>query len=409
MEVLKGPASVLFGSLEPGGVVNTITRKPLSEPYYNLAFEVGNYGYFQPSLDLSGPLDTNKTLLYRFIAGYQASDTIQPFINENLTTIAPSITWMLENKTSLNLYYEYVTFFSDGLRTSYPRLSDGSLLPRDFYVGYPSLDLFDITAHRFGYKLEHKFNDNWQLRNNLSVNLSDFRDERSYAIGVVDDRFVEIDSYDYEYTKNFYFGQIDLVGKFKTGLVSHQLLVGFGINRYVQDLTLFSNNDPSLPLLDIRNLNYDIPKPVSVPDSKIIDTIQSYGVYLQDQITFSDNLKLLIGGRYDWSSYESEIADFGLFGNTVDDPVQRNGAFSPRIGLVYQPIEAVSLYASYSSSFRQSPGFKPDGRFFEPMKGTQYEVGVKTDFLDGRLSATLAAYYLTKTNVGWCSRSGVQL
>jgi iron complex outermembrane recepter protein len=399
VEVLKGPASVLFGSLEPGGVVNTITRKPLSEPYYNLGFEVGNYGYFQPSLDLSVPLDTNKTLLYRFIAGYQTSETIQPFINENLTTIAPSITWKLGDKTSLNLYYEYVHFFSDNLRTSYPRLSDGSLLPRDFYVGYPSLDLFDITAQRFGYKLEHKFNDNWQLRNNLSVSLSDFIDERSYAIGVVDDRFVEIESYAYEYTRNFYFGQIDLVGKFKTGSISHQLLVGFDINRYVEDITLFSNNDPSLPLLDIRNPNYDIPKPVPVADYKGTDTIQSYGVYLQDQINFNDNLKMLIGGRYDWSSYENEIADFGLSGNTVDDPVQRDGAFSPRIGLVYQPSQAVSLYASYSSSFKPSPGFNPDGRFFEPTRGMQYEVGVKTDFLNGRLSTTLAAYHLTKTNV----------
>ncbi|KAM3114374.1 TonB-dependent siderophore receptor [Phormidesmis sp. 146-33] len=399
VEVLKGPASVLFGSVEPGGVVNTITRKPLSEPYYQIGLEAGNYGYFQPSIDLSGPLSTDKTLLYRFIAGYQGSNAIQPFVKEDLTTISPSITWKLGDKTSLNLYYEYVKFFSDNLRNSYPRLSDGSLLPRDFYVGYPSLDLLDITAHRFGYKLEHRFNDNWQLRNNLSLNLSDFRDERSYSIGVIDDRFVEIESFDYEYTRNFYFGQIDLVGKFKTGSIAHQLLVGFDINRYVENIEVFSNNDPSLPLLDIRNPNYDIPKPVPVAAYKGIDTIQSYGVYLQDQISFNDHFKLLIGGRYDWSSYENEIADFGLDGNTVDDPVQRDGAFSPRIGLVYQPSKNISLYGSYSSSFRQSPGFNPDGRFFEPTRGTQYEVGVKTDFLDGRLSATLAAYHLTKTNV----------
>jgi iron complex outermembrane recepter protein len=128
-------------------------------------------------------------------------------------------------------------------------------------------------------------------------------------------------------------------------------------------------------------------------------TIQSYGAYLQDQITLLDNLKLLIGGRYDWVSREDEIADFGTFGNTVDDPPQNDGAFSPRLGLVYQPSDDVSLYASYSRSFSFTTGFNPDGRAFEPTRGTQYEVGVKADFLDGRLSSTLAAYHLTRTNV----------
>lgn len=81
------------------------------------------------------------------------------------------------------------------------------------------------------------------------------------------------------------------------------------------------------------------------------------------------------------------------------ETVQNNGAFSPRIGLVYQPSKTVSLYASYSNSFRQAEGFKADGGAFEPTRGTQYEVGVKSDFLDGRLSTTLAAYHLTKTNI----------
>jgi iron complex outermembrane receptor protein len=397
VEVLKGPASVLFGQVEPGGVINTITKQPLSEPYYQIAFEAGNYGFYQPSIDLSGPLTADKTLLYRFIAAYQGSNSIQPFVDQKLTTIAPSITLNLGDRTKLNLYYEYTNFFADDIQTDTVVLSDGSLAPRDFYLGYPSLNLFDITYHRFGYTLTHQFSDNLQLRNNLAISLGDHRDERGYATGVVDDRFINIESLKYDYTRDNYFGQIDLLAKFKTGSIAHQLLVGFDVNRFVQNETSFEN--PNIPDLDILNPNYDFSSPGTIPSSKFNTQIQTYGVYLQDQIAFSDNFKLLIGGRYDWISYEQEIADFGTFGNTIDDPEQNDGAFSPRIGLVYQPSDTVSLYASYSRSFIQTTGFNPDGRAFKPTRGTQYEVGVKADFLDGRLSSTLAAYQITKANV----------
>lgn len=110
----------------------------------------------------------------------------------------------------------------------------------------------------------------------------------------------------------------------------------------------------------------------------------------------SNNVKLLIGGRYDWTSSDLEIRS-----NDINEPVINDGAFSPRVGLVYQPSDTISLYTSYSTSFKPSSAFSinPDGEAFQPTRGTQYEVGVKTDFLDRRLSATLAAYHITKTNV----------
>lgn len=98
MEVLKGPASVLFGQVEPGGIINTLTRQPLNQPYYNLAFEAGSYGFYQPTIDLSGPLTKDKTLLYRFIASYQGAKSYQDFANTELTTIAPSITLNLDSR-----------------------------------------------------------------------------------------------------------------------------------------------------------------------------------------------------------------------------------------------------------------------------------------------------------------------
>ncbi|UKO96888.1 TonB-dependent receptor plug domain-containing protein [Nostoc sp. UHCC 0870] len=103
VEVLKGPASVLFGAVEPGGVINLVTRQPLSEPYYRLDFEVGNYGVYQPGIDLSGPLTKDKTVLYRFIANYRGAGDFQEFVNSSQTTIAPSLAFNLGDRTSLNL------------------------------------------------------------------------------------------------------------------------------------------------------------------------------------------------------------------------------------------------------------------------------------------------------------------
>ena len=397
VEVLKGPASVLFGQVEPGGIINIVTKQPLDEPYYNFALEVGNRGFYQPSLDLSGPLDDSEDILYRLIASYQESDNIQPFFEPQVTTIAPSITLNLGDRTELDLYYEYVRYFADDIRTDAVVLNDGSLTPRDFYVGYPNLNFFDITTQRYGYTLNHEFNDNLQLRNNLAVTSTVTTDERGYGIGLVDDRFIQIESLEYDYSTDNYFGQIDLLGAFQTGSISHQVLAGFDFNHFVNPITISQNLD--IPNQDIFNPNYDFLPSEIVPFFQSDTTTQSYGVYLQDKITFADSFKLLVGGRYDWISYENEIDDFGLFGNTIDDPEQNNNAFSPRVGLVYQPSDTVSLYASYSRSFRQATGFDSDNTAFEPTRGTQYEIGVRTDFLDGNLSTNLAAYHLTKTNI----------
>ncbi|MHC5673388.1 TonB-dependent siderophore receptor [Nostoc sp.] len=392
VEVLKGPASVLFGAVEPGGIVNVITKQPLSEPYYSLGFEAGNFGYYQPSIDFSGPLNIDKTVLYRFIASYQDSGGFQDFVHTNITTIAPSITLKLGDRTDLNLYYEYTNYNGYPNQSGSWFFSNGSLLPPNLFLGYRDLTFIDATTQKFGYTLNHKFSDNWQIRNNFSVATTRTSDGFAAGANLVDDRFlVGIDTEKREYTIDNYFGQIDLLGKFKTGSISHQLLVGFDFNRNVQTFDSLIA-DPALPNLDIFNPDYNISNPVYIPNYSFDSSTQSYGAYLQDQISILDNLKLLVGGRLDWVS--QNVTNSG-----IDSPEQNDSAFSPRVGLVYQPSKLISLYTSYSQSFLPTYGFNPDGRAFKPTKGTQYEAGIKADFLDGKLSTTLAAYQISKTNV----------
>ncbi|GJD16847.1 ferrichrome-iron receptor [Rivularia sp. IAM M-261] len=397
VEVLKGPASVIFGDLEPGGIVNITTKKPLSEPFYSVAFEAGNYGFYQPSVDLSGPLTIERNLLYRFIAGYKSTGDVQDFVNINELGVSPSITWKIGDNTEMNLYYEYTDFTAEPPTSLSSVLSDGRLTPRNFFTSYPNFYDAKQSAQRFGYTFTHKLSDKWQIRNNFAGLISKVDETRTAAVAVEDDRFLRIESYDSDYGYDNYFGQIDLLGKFKTGSISHQLLIGFDVNDYTDTYqALFNTN---LPLLDLRNPNYDVPKPIYDPFLKFQNRVRSYGLYLQDQVTFAENFKLLLGGRYDWVSSTFEIGDFGALANTTDEPERNAAAFSPRIGLVYQPSDTISLYASYSSSFRAQTGFSSSTQGFDPTRGAQYEVGIKADWLEGRLSTTLAAYHLTKTNV----------
>ncbi|NDJ16908.1 TonB-dependent siderophore receptor [Myxacorys almedinensis A] len=390
VEVLKGPASVLFGALEPGGVINYVTRKPLAEPYYRIGIDVGNYGFYQPSIDLSGPLTEDKNVLYRLIAAYGGGGGFKDTsVSEFITSISPSISFKLGDRTTLNLFYEYGK--SVGNVAYEPLLSDGSFIPKNVSPYY-SLEV-ESENQRFGYTLNHEFNDNWQLRHGFSAAFSSFFYKAIEYGSLLEDRFLsDFFAFKVAEAEDKYFGLIDVVGKFKTGSISHQLVAGFDFNREVNYFG-FSGDAVDLPRLDIFNPNYNVPLP-EIPPALLTDLgiSQSYGVYLQDQIAFSDNLKMLIGGRYDWISNETGPID-------GDRTSQNDGAFSPRIGLVYQPSKNVSLYTSYVQSFRPASGRNQDNKPFEPTRGTQYEIGVKVDFLDGKLSTTLAAYNLTKTNV----------
>ncbi|ESA35145.1 hypothetical protein N836_13180 [Leptolyngbya sp. Heron Island J] len=399
LEILKGPSSVITGAIEPGGVVNYVTKQPLSDPYYNLGLEIGNFGLYQPSVDLSGPLTADRNVLYRFIAAYEGRDSFQEFANSEVTSIAPSVSLNLGDQTDLNLYYEYNRYFADPYQSGVPLLSDGTLPSQNLYPSSPFLNRADLSDHKAGYTLTHRFDSNWQVRNNFAFTNTQNERREIFPLSLTDDRFLSLATFNADNDTYNYFAGIDVLGEFETGDIAHQLLAGFDFNYFDQNIASEGNFDPTvLPPLDILNPNYDglTVRPAVFPENTSVTDRESYGIYLQDQIAFSPQWKLLIGGRYDWISEDAGIITPANMRSTQS---QSDGAFSPRVGLVYQPNDDVSLYTSYSRSFNSVSGRNPDGSPFEPTRGTQYEVGVKADFLDGRLSTTLAAYNLTRTNV----------
>ena len=399
IEVLKGPSSVVSGAIEPGGIINYVTKQPLSDPSYKIGFEAGSFGRYQPSIDLSGPLTADRNVLYRLIAAYEQRENIQEFGNSEITSFAPSISVKLGDRTDLDLYFEYSRYYANPFISGVPLFDDGSLPERSFYPGYPRFNEVDASDRRTGYSLTHSFNGNLQIRNNFAFTNTFYKRRQIYVDSTVDNRFIRLATFDADEDRYNYYAGIDLLGKFKTGSVSHNLLIGFDFNYYTTNITNAGNFDPTvIPFLDVRNPDYNAltAKPEVFAFPGFVDDRKSYGLYIQNQIAFSDQWKLLIGGRYDWISDDTGSISLDDVRTTS---VQTDGAFSPRIGLVYQPSKTVSLYASYTQSFNPAIGRNPDNQPFEPTRGTQYEVGVKTDFLDGKLSATLAAYNITKSNV----------
>ncbi|MBH8561823.1 TonB-dependent siderophore receptor [Nostoc sp. CENA67] len=398
VEVLKGPASVLYGQLEPGGIVNYITKQPLSEPYYSAKFSFGSYSYYRPEIDISGPLTQDNTSLYRFIAAYENSGGFRDFAFKELYTFAPSLRVKLADSTNLDLQYEYLNL-NQSYDRGFPPITRSFNLPINFNFGEPS-DRYELFANRVNVALDHRFSENWQFRSGVSVQTvdtarsnfqpADFANPIAADGRTVARRYNKVGDYSREYS-----WQNDLTGKFQTGSIDHQLLLGFELSRSVFGYPFQFSYE--VPALDILNPVYGAATPTNLEGFEQENDTNKVGLYVQDQVALLPNLKILLGGRLDFVRLRSEERP-DINADQTNTTRRYDDAFSPRIGLVYQPIKNLSLYTSYTRSF------KPNDSVFsrqplEPERGTQYEVGVKGEFLDGKLTATLAAYEITKTNV----------
>jgi iron complex outermembrane recepter protein len=397
VEVLKGPASVLFGQGSPGGSINVITKQPLREPFYQLEATIGSFDFYRGTLDFSGLLNDEKTLLYRLNAAAQTSGGFVDFYDTQRYFIAPTLAWLISDKTKLTFELEYQKLQELG---DFGLPAFGTIInnpegkiPRNRYAGDPKYSQYNLNFLRVGYNFEHNFSQNWEIRNAFQAAFRNVADAPVAAVAFqADNRTLDRFLYTNEddFTVNNYSLDTYITGKFKTGSIQHELVAGFDLHR---DKTRTNQAEFSLAPFDIFSPKYGLP--LGLPTGFVfnsLDTRQALGFYLQDQISLADNFKLLMGGRFDIVNQKNE--DFV----TSTTAFQQNEAFSPRIGILYQPSKPISLYASYSRSFEQVIGRNLNNTIFQPQRGTQYEVGIKAD-LTNQLSATLALYDLTLSNV----------
>jgi iron complex outermembrane recepter protein len=394
IESLKGPASILYGSLSPGGVVNLATKQPLGKPLYALGFSAGSFRFFEPTVDFTGPLTRDGQLKYRLNVSYQNSSGFRDFTSTEQVFVAPVIAWQVNDRTNLTFELEYLRDrrpFDTGLVAFGRGVAD---LPIERRLGDPS-DVRRIEDLSLSYNFNYKINTNWTLRNSFRALFNDnFTRRFESDFGGVDEttgilerqfRIVEAD-------RQSYLLRTEATGKFQTGPFGHQILMGFDLARVTSLQTGF--RDRNTPPIDIFNPVYTGLLPTPPLSFQFNERTSSAGVYVQDLITLTRQLKVLAGGRLDFVDQRSR--DF--VGETESQ--QRQIAFSPTVGLVYQPNTWVSLYGSYSRSFEPNSALRADGTFLQPERGTQWEVGSKFNFLNQRLSSNIAFYYLTRSNVG---------
>lgn len=374
IEVLQGPNSVLFGSSSPGGTVNFVTKQPLQEPYYFAEATVGSFNFYRGEIDLSGPLDDAERVLYRLNASYRDQEFFTDFSETTNLVVAPVVSIAISENTRLTIEGIYRNLYQDSYNLGLPAIgtifsNPNGDIPRTRITNEGNLEAVNA---RIGYTLEHQFNENWSLNNTFRYSFLDFEAD-DVTIGtelLPDNRTLLRDSFDLEDQYLDYRLQTNVVGEFSTGSIDHQLLFGIDLGRL--DNSLIFINRPGAPI-DLFNPIYDQP-PRAVNFELDSNTVtDGLGFLLQDQITISENLKFLLSGRFDLFRQTSR----DRLANT--ETSQSGSAFSPRVGIVYEPIPAIALYASYGRSFEPAIGISFSGEEFEPTRGTQFEIGAKAD------------------------------
>ncbi|MBV7564854.1 TonB-dependent siderophore receptor [Pseudomonas sp. sia0905] len=403
VEVVRGAASVLYGQLSPGGMINGVSKRPTDTPLHELNLQVGSHDRKQLSADFSGPLADSETLSYRLTLLSRNSDTQQDYLNDDKLYIAPALTWRPNEDTSLTLlsfYQKSDTRFLAPLPYQLVKgVGDaGFKIGRHDFIGEPDYDDMNGEMSALGYEFQHHFNENFTLNHKLRYYETDVKynylqivpgtEATTATTGILQRRYS-----DRRERARTWASDTNIESKWQLGSVEHTVLVGFDGYDTSYDSHNFRGTAPSL---DLSRYNYGQPvvldkRPIRDRGSQL-DTLQK-GVYFQDQIKFDDKWILVLGGRHDWADQQQTAHRNGAKTSQDDE------ATTYRAGLVYLAENGLAPYISYSESFFPVSVAEVTDQTFKPTEGKQYEVGVRYQPKDSNLLLSAAIYELTQTNV----------
>ncbi len=404
VELLRGPASVLYGQGDPGGTINMVSKLPTLEPIRELELQYGTQARKQIAGDFGGKLDEDGKFSYRLTAlARDGNLPLGPFKDQRLM-VAPSLTWRPDADTTLTLMASYLrdkTNASDSFLPAQGTIlpnPNGRLSPR-LFTGSPDFDSFEKTQYSLGYQFEHRFNDTWTVRQNLRYDYLRLDDNMTYGVGLdpSDPTLRTMLRYAGIAQPRYGHFEVDTQAQavFDTGALRHTLLLGVD---YLRQRTVDTENYALTSSLDLYNPVY-APTDRSIfngPNAYPQDTRQvqsQVGLYLQDQIKFAERWVLTLGGRNDWLDTRT---DDRLASTSA---ARRDSAFTGRVGLVYLAPAGLSPYISYSTSFSPTMGTDRNGQAFKPTQGRQVEAGVKFMRPDGKTSITAALFQIHQRNV----------
>ncbi|WP_458094477.1 TonB-dependent siderophore receptor [Roseomonas sp. WA12] len=394
-EVLRGPTSVLYGQIAPGGLVNMVQRRPTDSPQGEVRLTAGSYGRTQVQGTSSGPLTADGVWSYNLTALGRASQTAVSEVHDDRAFIAPALTWRPDPNTSLTVlgYYQadrtsgnqFLPYDATVRRTPFGRVS------RDLFTGETDYDRFNRTQYGLGYEFNHRFNSVFSFQQNLRYSQTDINWRQVYGGGLQDDRRT-LNRFAYRADINVGTFQVDnqLRADFTTGPLSHTVLAGFDYSQInYRNAQYFANAAG----LDLFAPVYGSPVPaLTTPYDSVRQVNSQYGLYLQDQIRL-DRLVLLGGIRQDWAYSDVNDRDAG---NTRR--YQNDSAFTWRAGALYLFDNGFAPYASYARSFQPQIGTDSRGFSWDPLEGEQYEVGLKYQPPGMRSFVQASLFNLTQQN-----------
>ncbi|WWM65533.1 TonB-dependent siderophore receptor [Pseudomonas benzopyrenica] len=396
VEVLKGPASLLYGALEPGGLINVVSKQPQYQQRTTLSGSAYSEGGGNLGVDTTGPLG-DSGFAYRLIAERQSEDYWRNYGVDQHSLVAPSLSWTGE-RASLTLAYSYNDYSGP--------VDRGTV----FVNGHPSSASYDkrldekwseskgITETASA-RYEYQLSDDWKTRliyawNNDRYSL-DFAQPVSLAANGNLLRTANGAHYDYEttYASWDFIGRQDLLGQ------RHDLLVGLDHEDNDQYRgNTYRNNNASRRNININAPVYGglaAPSLLSTTQSDQDSSLESTSLYFKDNWHLNDRWILVLGGRY--QSFK-QYSDQGLGRDYVVNLDKRDQAALPLAGVVFQATDTLSLYGNYSRSFVPNTTVDDRGNTFDPEEGRSFEVGAKYDLTPG-LNLNVALYDIQKKNV----------
>ncbi|KQP12861.1 TonB-dependent siderophore receptor [Pseudorhodoferax sp. Leaf267] len=401
IEVLRGPAGMLFGAGTAAGVVNMVSKRPLQDAQREVGVQFGSHGRKQVQADLTGPLSDQWS--YRIVALHRKADTQVDYVPDDRTLIAPSLAWRPDGATSLVLQGFWQKDKTGSTSQFFPW--QGTLLPNpngrlptSRFIGEPG-DGYDSDRKSFGWQFEHRFNDQWTLRQNLRISRNENDSDYFYAnffgngvdagpggwsVDPINQRLIER-YYGRSITRTRMTGvDTHAEGHLQTGAVRHTLLAGLDYSRQREHKR---EGASQTSVIDAYAPVYGVNLPdrgnlVGTPGT----TQRNVGVYLQDQMQL-DRWIVVAGLRHDRATAGTDGSDD-----------ETTSATTKRLGLMYTLPAGWSPYVSYTESFTPLSGRMASGGLFKPLRGEQVEAGVKYMPEGASTSVTASVYKLKEKN-----------
>ena len=393
IEFLKGPAAALYGSSEPGGTLNIVSKRPLWTAANSVEGYVGSYGLKRGAFDSTGPVGDR--FAYRLNVAVEDRDSFRDNVKARREVIAPAFTWKLGRDTVLEYSGEYLrhaTPLDRGVVAVDNRLGAVS---RRTVLGEPADGDVTVTNQTHQLILSHEWTPAWRSRIGMSYRETSIEGFSTEATALRANGDLTRQRRYRDFASDDVALQAELQGIVKTGPVEHELLFGIESFRFDMDTRMLRANPTAAApyAIDIYNPVYGQAQPTPLANTDTREKQRNTAFYVQDAIKLSPQWRLIAGLRTD--SYDQSLRNR----RTGALAEQAPSSTSPRIGLSWLPDAQWTVYANVGRSFRPNVGSDVAAQGFTPETGKALELGAKWESIDRRMGATAALFDIRKRNV----------